>query len=362
MADTHPSEVQPADDRKDQPERPLPGPGLLARAGLGGALMGMANLVPGISGGTMLLAAGIFPQFVQAVADLTRLRFSRNAIILLGTILVAAVAVIGPFAGLISRLVIDHTWAMYSLFIGLTLGGVPLIWRMAAGKPASFWLGSAVGLVFMVAMAVLQIHGTGAGGANDGFLILFLAGVAAASAMVLPGISGGYLLLLLGVYVTILEGIEQLVTAARTMDFALGLPPVLQIALPVGLGILAGIAVVSNLVKYVLNHFPGPTLGLLLGLLLGAVAGLWPFQHGVEPEVGDMLKGQIITEAEGQLVYDQTGAPVEPKDYPREFFQPTPNQAAGAAGLALIGFAVTATVARLGREKRPSLADSITKK
>ncbi len=320
--------------------------------------MGMANLVPGISGGTMLLAAGVFPQFVQAVADLTRLRFSRNAIILLGTILVAAVAVIGPFAGLISRLVIDHTWAMYSLFIGLTLGGVPLIWRMAAGKPASFWLGSAVGLLFMIAMAVLQIQGAGTGGANDGFLLLFLAGVAAASAMVLPGISGGYLLLLLGVYVTILEGIEQLVTAARTLDFALGFPPAWQIALPVGLGVVAGIAGVSNLVKYVLHRFPGPTLGLLLGLLLGAVAGLWPFQHGMEPEVGAMLKGQTIIEAEGLLVYDQTGAPVEPKDYPREFFRPTPSQAAGSAGLVVIGFAITATVARLGREKRPSPPES----
>ena len=313
--------------------------------------MGIANLVPGISGGTMLLATGVFPQFVQAVADLTRLHFRRNAIILLGTIVVAAIAVIGPFAGLISRLVIDHTWVMYSLFIGLTLGGVPLIWHMTVGKTASFWLGAAGGLFFMLAMAFLQIQGAGTGGANDGFFLLFLAGIAAASAMVLPGISGGYLLLLLGVYVTILEGIEQLVTAARTLDFTLGFPPAWQIALPVGLGVVAGIAGVSNLVKYVLNRFPSPTLGLLLGLLLGAVAGLWPFQHGVEPEVGAMLKGQTIIEEEGLLVYDQTGAAVEPKDYPREFFQPTAVQAAGSAGLVFLGFAITAAIARLGHRK-----------
>ncbi len=322
--------------------------------------MGMANLVPGISGGTMLLATGVFPQFVQAVADITRLRFDRYALLLIGTITGAAVLAIGPFAGLISRLVIDHTWAMYSLFIGLTLGGVPLIWRMAANKSAAFWSGCACGLLVMLGLALMQALGADARGANDGFLILFLAGVAAASAMVLPGISGGYLLLLLGVYVTILEGIEQLFNAARTLDIAQALPPALQIALPLGLGILAGIAGVSNLVKYVLTRFPGPTLGLLLGLLLGAVAGLWPFQQGVEPEVGMTLKGQTVIEADGQLVYDQTRRPVEPGDYPREFFPPSPAQAGGSLALIAIGFTVTAAISRIGRERTPHGTDRDT--
>ena len=353
MADNPSTNVHTHDEQRRNSDSTSLRPGILVRAGLGGALMGMANLVPGISGGTMLLAAGVFPQFVQAVADLSRLRFNRNAITLVGVIALAAIVMIGPFAGLISRLVIHHTWAMYSLFLGLTLGGVPLIWRMAGRKPVSFWLGSATGIAVMVAMAVMQMHGAG-GGANDGFVLLFLAGVAAASAMVLPGISGGYLLLLLGVYVTLLEGIEQLVTAARTLDFALGWPPAVQIALPVGLGVVAGIAVVSNLVKFVLNRFPAPTLGLLLGLLLGAVAGLWPFQHGVEPEVGALLKGQTIVETDGLLVYDQTGVPVEPKDYPREFFGPSPAQVGGATGLMVAGFVITATIARIGREKAPT--------
>lgn len=331
---------------------PLPVSTLVARAGLGGALMGMANLVPGISGGTMLLAAGIFPQFVQAVADLTRLRFNRQSILLLGTIILAAAVTIGPLAGIISQLVINHTWIMYSLFIGLTLGGVPLIWQMAGTKRSTFWMGAAAGLLAMVAIVVLQARGTGASeNGSDGFLVLFFAGVLGASAMVLPGVSGGYLLLLLGVYVTILKGIEEFFTAARTLDFALAFAPAWQILLPVGLGVLIGVAGVSNLVKFVLERFPKPTLGLLLGLLLGAVVGLWPFQHGVEPEVDAILKGQVLAEVDGQLVYSATEEPVEPADFPHEFFTPAPAQVAGAFVLVFFGFGITAVVARFGRDQ-----------
>lgn len=329
----------------------LPLPILVVRAGLGGALMGMANLVPGISGGTMLLAAGVFPQFVQAVADLSRLRFDKRSIILLGTIVAAAVIFIGCFAGWISGLVIAHTWMMYSVFIGLTLGGVPLIWRMAGVKTSSFAIGAAAGMLIMIALAMAQMSGVAGGNGSDGFALMFVAGVAGASAMVLPGLSGGYLLLLLGVYVTILTGIEQVFTAIRTLDPAMAFEPALTIILPVGLGVVAGVAGVSNLVKYVLTRFPSQTLGLLLGLLLGAVVGLWPFQRGVEPEVGAALKGQTVLRMDGVLLYDQTGSEVEAKDYPREFFSPSPGQVAGSVALIVFGFVVTAAVARMGREK-----------
>jgi putative membrane protein len=346
-----PRKTEPAETENPLSNAPLPT--LLMRAGVGGALMGMANLVPGISGGTMLLAAGVFPQFVEAIADLTRLRFSKRALLFLGTVVFAAIAVIGPLAGLISGLVIHHTWAMYSLFIGLTFGGVPLIWKMAGSKPSAFWIGAVVGLFLMIGIAWLQISGAGAeGGARDGFLLLFVSGILGASAMVLPGISGGYLLLLLGVYVTILNGIEATFHAARTLDIAAGIAPALGIILPVGLGILVGVAGVSNLVKLVLARAPKPTLGLLLGLLLGAVAGLWPFQQGIAPEIGTVLKGQSILEFDGTLLYAETGKEVKPEDFPREFFTPSTSQLAGAAGLIVVGFALTALIAHIGRDRK----------
>ncbi|MDH3583903.1 MAG: DUF368 domain-containing protein, partial [Phycisphaerae bacterium] len=97
---------------------------LIIRAAAGGSLMGAANLVPGISGGTMLLASGVYPAFIQAVAEVSTFRFRRRSLVLLGTVALAAAVVIILLAGTLRDLVIDHRWVMYSLFIGLTLGGV----------------------------------------------------------------------------------------------------------------------------------------------------------------------------------------------------------------------------------------------
>src|SRR5690606_31100461 len=92
--------------------------------------------------------------------------------------------------------------------------------------------------------------------------------------------------------------------------------PVTTVLLPVGIGIVAGIAVVSNLLKMVLERYPRATLGVLFGLLLGAVVGLWPFQQGVPPEAGELLRGDRVAVVEGHLVFETTGRPVEAKHYP----------------------------------------------
>ena len=108
---------------------------LALRGAIGGVLMGLANLVPGISGGTMLLAAGVYPLFIESIAQVTRLRFRLHALVALGTIGGSAAVAILLLAGVMKSLVVEQRWIMYSLFIGLTLGGVPLVWRLA--KPAS---------------------------------------------------------------------------------------------------------------------------------------------------------------------------------------------------------------------------------
>ena len=101
------------------------------RAAAGGTLMGLANLVPGISGGTMLLAAGIYPRFIRAIAELSTFKFRRASIIVLAVVALCAAAAIFLLAGPVKDLVVEYRWVMYSLFIGLTLGGVPIVWQMA---------------------------------------------------------------------------------------------------------------------------------------------------------------------------------------------------------------------------------------
>lgn len=323
-------------------EAPLPR--VLGRGVMGGLLMGLANLVPGISGGTMLLAAGVYPEFIQAIADLTRLRFSIRALAVLAVVGGAAVLSILLGAGAIKDLVLEHRWVMYSLFIGLTLGGVPVVWGLVRRPDARVWAGAVAGFLAMAALAVVQANGVASVGGDDASAaMLFLGGIAGASAMILPGVSGGYLLLVLGLYVPILSGVDAFKDALKARDLAAALEPLLGVVLPVGIGVVIGIAVVSNALKWLLTRHEKATLGVLLGLLVGAVVGLWPFQAGVQPEIGDVVKGRVVDA--DRLAH------LEPKDYPVRRFTPSAGQVGGSLGLIVFGLGITGAVAWIGRRE-----------
>ena len=337
---------------------PIPAPSSRAvlRAALGGSLMGLANLVPGISGGTMLLAAGVYTGFITAIAELTTLRFRWRSLLLLGVVAGAAALAIASLAGPIKELVVERRWIMYSLFIGLTLGGVPLVWRLAQPPSRSVWISATAAFAVMALMAFASP--AGAGGERSAALA-FVSGLAGASAMILPGISGGYLLLLLGQYITILdaiddfkvgllatadairEGVLSAGAALGSQQFAPALDA-LGVLIPLGVGVVIGVVGVSNAVRWLLQHHAHPTLGALLGLLLGAVVGLWPFQEGVAPQPGDTLKGALLSA--------EAAAEVEPEDWPVVVFRPTAGQAAASLGLVGLGLLATLGVARIGRD------------
>ena len=318
---------------------------LIIRGSIGGCLMGLANLVPGISGGTMLLAAGVYPAFISAIAEVTTFRFRMRSLILLGSVVVSAALAILLLAGSVKDLVTGHRWLMYSLFIGLTLGGVPLVYRMAKPISLSVLLGAAGGFAVMLVMVVTSDASNSGGGAN--MLLLFVSGVAASAAMILPGVSGGYLLLLLGQYETILGTIDQLKRGllgdgmGGGSDLALVLDA-LTLVIPLGIGIAVGVAGVSNLLQWLLRSYAKATLGALLGLLFGAVVGLWPFQAPTAPIPGQTIKGQIVT-AENAADFDRD-------DWHLASFEPNSREMATAAGLIAAGFGATLLIGRLGRQ------------
>ncbi len=315
-------------------------PSLVIRGVTGGVLMGLANLVPGISGGTMLLAAGVYPGFIGAIAEVTTLRFRPRSLVLLGAIAGSAALAILLLAGVMRGLVIDQRWIMYSIFIGLTLGGVPLVWRLARPATPAVYLGAIAAFLLMLTM---QLGFGGPQGSEPSILFLLLSGLAGASAMILPGVSGGYLLLLLGQYENILGAVDTL------KQGLLGGPDIslvmssMGVVIPVGVGVVIGIVGVSNLLKWLLDRFAKATLGALLGLLLGAVIGLWPFQQPVKPQLGDIIQGQVLT---AETVDD-----VKPKYWALHRFTPTGGQAATAVGLTLAGLATTLAVSRFGNRK-----------
>ncbi len=325
-----PSNVSP------HPEVALPV--LALRGAIGGVLMGLANLVPGISGGTMLLAAGVYTRFVGAIAELSTLRFRVPSLVALGSIAGCAALAILTLAGPTKTLVVEQRWIMYSLFIGLTLGGVPVVWRLARPLSPGVVIGALVGFGLMILLALSDPPDQAAGGARYG--LLFTAGVAGASAMILPGVSGGYLLLLLGQYVPILSAVDVLKLGLQSRDTELILQAA-QVVAPVGIGVLVGVVGVSNLVQWFLRRYSKPTLGFLLGLLFGAILGLWPFQQGVQPEVGEIIKGSPVTL--------ENRSDIDAEDWPVRRFSPEPRQVAASIALIFAGLGMTLGIARLGR-------------
>lgn len=324
---------------------------LLFRGLIGGLLMGLANLVPGISGGTMLLAVGVYPLFIGAIAELSTFRFRLVSLVTLGAVVIAAAVAILLVAGPVKVLVVDHRWVMYSLFIGLTLGGLPVVWKIARPATRATWVGAGFGFVAMSILAIFQQAGAShADSGSSGALMLFIAGTVGAAAMILPGVSGGYLLLVMGQYVPILSAIDRFKNALKVQDWAAVFDVGLHVLTPVGLGVVLGIVAVSNLLKYLLQRYEKATLGVLLGLLLGAVVGLWPFQEGVKPQVGDRIKGQLVTE--------QTLEKISPDDYPTRYFRPAAKHIGGALGLIVLGYLITVSLSRLDAAKQASASAS----
>ncbi|MHC4696307.1 MAG: DUF368 domain-containing protein [Planctomycetota bacterium] len=278
-------------DPQDSPETtPLP----VVRSAIGGCLMGMANLVPGVSGGTMIVVMGLYEEFISSIADVTRFKFTKRNIVFLGIVGLVAVAAIAALAGTLSRAVTLHRGAMFSLFIGLTLGGTSVLFRMLDKINAASVVGAIVGLALIVGIALTNEEppdreAVRAAVARGTFVISpyysrdVIAGVLGMAAMVLPGISGAYMFLILGRYEAILASISL----AKTYVFSFGGegdPLVfLRVVIPAAVGALLGLVVLSNFLKWMLHRHRHATVGLLLGILFGSVAGIWPFDRTSSP-------------------------------------------------------------------------------
>lgn len=307
------------------------------RAPVGGLLMGFANIVPGISGGAMLLMVGVYQRFVEAVAQVSTLKWNVRSIAFLALVGLGAGTTILLSAGPIKRLILEHTWQALALFIGLRLGAIPIVWRWCkpfAGSGAKVVVGGILaGLVVTAALAATQYLGAGGGGGahTSTALTRFFAGLAGASATILPGMDGSYFLLLMGEYVPILSGIEQFKNALVSRDVTAIWNAGLFL-LPVGLGVALGLGGVSLVLRWLFKKHKQLVGGVLLGVVIGAVGGLWPFRESVPPQVGDVLKGVAVT-AENLSSFDIG-------DYRTRFFSPTAMQIAASLGLAALGFAI----------------------
>lgn len=275
-------------------------PAVLLRCVAGGVLAGLASLVPGVSAGTMILATGIYPRIVSAAAEVVGLRFRRASVLPLAVVVGTAAFLVVLLAGTVRDLFLAWPAPLFSLFAGLTLGGVPLLWAMGGPRRSpAFFAGAAGGLLAAALPSLLAAPPpAGATGVEASAGALLLGGAAAAFAMVLPGISGSYLLLLLGLYLPFLHSVDAVRQAvgrgAPAPEFAAA---ALGIA-PFAVGAALGIALAARLVRHFLERSRQPALGALLGLLLGAVIGLYPFRsvagERFSPEPADLVTAALF--------------------------------------------------------------------
>lgn len=238
---------------------------------LRGFVMGSADLVPGVSGGTMALILGIYRRLIDALGALTRGDTWRavrrgdlgtawravDATFLLALALGIGVAIV-TLAAPLGWLLANRRSSIYALFFGLIAASAVLVVGRAHRRGASTWAWAAAG-----AVAAFVLVGATPATTPENAWFLLLAGAVAVSALLLPGLSGAFILVLLGKY-------EYVLAALSARDLAVLVP----FALGLGLGLLA----FSRALAVLLRRHHDPTMGLLAGVLLGSLRKVWPWQ------------------------------------------------------------------------------------
>lgn len=236
---------------------------------LRGVLIGLANIIPGVSGGTMMVSMGIYDTIIGCINTL--FKDFRRCVRILWPYLVGMVLGILGLAKLITYCLATFPLQTNLTFIGLIFGGLPVLLRRTKNEKK----GVAGVVAFVAAFAlvvVLQILGEGSGqDAQIQFsivqvLILFFMGVLASATMVIPGVSGSMMLMLLGYYNPIVGSVSRLVDAL--LHFNMGeILACCGVLVPFGIGVVIGIFAIAKLIEVLLKRFPGPTYCAILGLV-----------------------------------------------------------------------------------------------
>ena len=235
-----------------------------------GMIMGIANVVPGLSGGTIAVAMGMYDKIIYAVNNL--LKDPKGSIklvwkyvigIIIG-ILLAVVAVTKLFE--ICRL------PTTCLFIGLVLGSIPMI----ADKLKDKKISALDIILFVVAMATLIIMPLLSAGSTKGFaldfvniLILFVIGVISAGTMIIPGVSGSMMLMIMGYYESVMNLIKDTIKALVTFNFSSFFTNA-ALLIPFAIGVLVGIVVIAKFIEMLLEKYNKTVFWLILGLILAS--------------------------------------------------------------------------------------------
>ena len=236
--------------------------------------MGIAELVPGVSGGTIAFVAGIYEEFITSINNLNlkTLQLWRkqgfkefwkelNGNFLLALVMGMAISILS-FTKLIRWLLENEPIPLWSFFFGLVVASVIFV-----AKAIKKWNIATIVLFIIGAVIAYFITSLPPSQNTESLPFIFFSGAIAICAMILPGISGSFILVLLGVYKTVIDAIDE-------KDF--------KILITMALGMLFGILSFARLLKWMFNKHKNITLAILTGFILGSLNKIWPWKHILE--------------------------------------------------------------------------------
>ena len=241
---------------------------------LRGFCMALADSVPGVSGGTIAFILGFYDKFVNSLNDLIygKKEEKKTAIIFLFKLICGWAVGLALASLILSSLFEKNIYKISSLFLGFIIFAIPLIIKQEKEQVKGKYKNIIFTLIGITIVALITYFNPVSGSEGNAVDVtnltfglgayVFLAGMVAISAMILPGISGSTLLLIFGLYIPIISGIKEILH----LNFSY-----LPVLIVFGIGIIVGILLVIKLVKKALEKFRSQTIYTILGLMLGSL-------------------------------------------------------------------------------------------
>ena len=241
-----------------------------------GFIMGIANIIPGVSGGTLALTLGIYEDFIGAISHFFR-NIKKHVNFLLPIFVGILLSVI-TMSNVISTCFDQYPIPTTLFFMGLVIGGIPMLLKRVKNtkekKQVSSYVIALITFSIVMVMAFSeQIFGSGLGNVSFSnmavfdYVILFFVGLIAAATMVIPGVSGSLVLMLLGYYLQIIGVLKELTKFEN-------LGPNLLVAFVFGVGVLVGIVAISKVIEYLLEKFEAKTFFGVIGFILASIIAI----------------------------------------------------------------------------------------
>jgi putative membrane protein len=307
---------------------------------LKGMAMGAADVVPGVSGGTIAFISGIYEELIESIDNMRLKVFkiwkndgfvkawkSINGNFLLALFSGIAISILS-LAKLIKWLLHNEPILLWSFFFGLVLASI-----LYVAKQIQSW--NLAILLAVIITSVISYYITLAEpfASPDSYLYLLFCGFVAIIAMILPGVSGAFILLILGAYQTAIDTINNLVEGLTTGNMDLFKDAFIKFAL-LGIGAVLGLKVFSKALNWMFKHKKNLTLAILTGFMVGSLNKIWPWKEVLKTRINS--KGEVVTLLDKSIL---------PSSYDGN------SQILMALILIVVGFATILILEYLGRER-----------